>query len=207
MTVAKLSRWPAERVGFGPTRQVAAPIGTPGRRNRAAKDGPRTLKLLGRPLRQLWRRRSRSLRGGAAARRRLFGSSLGEAVTQSVAAPLLRRPPLTKPIPKSPLRDLLFNRHLRDGNLPALFADLAKRHGPVFESSLPFQKERMIFLAGERTNRWAHRRGRMYLRAKDYFRFELASSPPKRLINSFPSQSASDKIRFRIFEQRHELPV
>ena len=144
---------------------------------------------------------------GSAARRRRFGSSLGEAVTQSVAAPLLRRPPLTKPIPKAPLRHLLFNRHLREGNLPALFADLAKRHGPVFEISPPFQKERLIFLAGERTNRWAHRRGRMYLRAKDYFRFELASSPPKRLINAFPSQSPSNKIRFRIAEQRRELPA
>ena len=40
-----------------------------------------------------------------------------------------------------------------------------------------------------------------------YFRFEMASDLPKRLINSFPSQSPSDKIRFRIAEQRHELPV
>ncbi len=40
-----------------------------------------------------------------------------------------------------------------------------------------------------------------------YFRFELASRPPKRLINSFPSQSPSNKIRFRIAEQRRELPA
>ena len=27
----------------------------------------------------------------------------------------------------------------------------------------------MIFMAGPETNRWAHRNGRMHLRAKDYF--------------------------------------
>ncbi len=100
----------------------------------------------------------------------VIGRSLGEAVTKSLVAPLLQRPSLTKPIPKAPLRDLLFNRHLREGNLPALFADLAKRHGPVFELSVPFRKERMIFLAGQQTNQWAHRHGRMHLRAKEYFR-------------------------------------
>ena len=99
----------------------------------------------------------------------VISRSIIEAVTQSVAAPLLQRPPLTKPIPKAPMRHLLLNRHLREGNLPALFADLAKRHGPVFELSPPFQKERMIVLAGEQTNQWAHRHGRMYFRAKEYF--------------------------------------
>ena len=63
---------------------------------------------------------------------------------------------------------MLFNPHLRNGNIPALFADLAKEYGPVFEVRPPFSKS-MIFLAGPETNHWVHRRGRMYLRARDYF--------------------------------------
>ena len=38
----------------------------------------------------------------------------------------------------------------------------------MFEIRPPFA-EPMTFLAGSKTNRWAHRNGRMYLRAKDYF--------------------------------------
>ena len=98
-----------------------------------------------------------------------IGRSIGNAVTQSVAAPLLQRPPLTKPVPKAPLRDLLFNKHMREGNLPALFADLAAKHGPVFEMTPPFQKERTIYLASPETNQWAHKHGRMHFRAKEYF--------------------------------------
>ncbi len=98
-----------------------------------------------------------------------IGRSIATAVTQSVASPLLQHPPLTKRVPKAPLRHLLFNRHMREGNLPALFADLAARHGPVFEITPPFQKERTIYLAGPETNQWAHKHGRMYFRAKEYF--------------------------------------
>ena len=38
----------------------------------------------------------------------------------------------------------------------------------MFQIRPPFS-EPMIFLAGTETNHWAHRRGRMYLRARDYF--------------------------------------
>ena len=98
----------------------------------------------------------------------LIGRSIAAAVSESVAAPLLRRSSLTKTIPTASLRKVLLNPHVRDGNLPALFADLAKEYGPVFQLRLPFGKP-MIFLAGTETNRWAHRQGRMYLRTKDYF--------------------------------------
>ena len=98
----------------------------------------------------------------------LIGRSIADAVEHNIASPLLRRSALTKQIPRVALRRLLLNPHLRDGNFPAVFADLAKKYGPVFEIRLPF-KEPMIFLASPQTNRWAHRHGRMYLRAKDYF--------------------------------------
>ena len=98
----------------------------------------------------------------------LIGRSIAAAVTHNLAGPLLHHTALTKPLPTVPLHQFLLNRHLREGNLPALFADLANRYGPVFELRPPFS-QRVIFLAGPRMNRWVHRHGRMYLRAKDYF--------------------------------------
>ncbi len=98
----------------------------------------------------------------------LIAQSIATAVSQNFAGPLLRRSALTKDIPRVSLRKMLFNPHLRNGNIPALFADLAKEYGPVFEVRPPFSKS-MIFLAGPETNHWVHRRGRMYLRARDYF--------------------------------------
>ena len=98
----------------------------------------------------------------------LIGRSIAQAVSHNLAAPLLRRSALAKKIPRVSMRKLLLNKHIRSGNVAALFADLAEEYGPVFELRPPFAKP-MIFLAGPDTNRWVHRRGRMYLRAKDYF--------------------------------------
>ena len=98
----------------------------------------------------------------------LIGRSIAEAVVHNQAGPLLQRSHLTKQIPAVPLRQLLLNPHLRVGNVPALFADLTQKYGPVFEIRPPFAKP-MIFIAGPQTNHWVHRHGRMYLRARDYF--------------------------------------
>ena len=98
----------------------------------------------------------------------LIGRAIGDAVSESIAAPVLQRAPLTKPIPRVPLREMLFNRHLRKGRLPAFFASLAEKHGPIFELPRPFQ-DPLIVLAGLQMNRWAHRQGRTYLRSSDYF--------------------------------------
>ncbi len=91
----------------------------------------------------------------------LIGQSIATAVSHNLAGPLLRRSALSKKIPRVSLRKLLFNRNLRSGNVPAMFADLAKEYGPVFELRPPFAKP-MIFLAGPDTNRWTHRNGRIY---------------------------------------------
>ncbi len=98
----------------------------------------------------------------------LIGRSIATAVEHNIASPMLRRSSLTRKIPPVSFSQLLFHPNVRDGNIPALFADLAKKHGPVFEVRLPFKKP-MIFLAGPQTNYWTHRHGRMYLRAQDYF--------------------------------------
>ncbi len=98
----------------------------------------------------------------------LIGRAIAEAVAHNLAGPLLRRSALTKKIPTVSLHKILFNSHIREGNIPALFADLAQEYGPVFQIRPPFSNP-MIFLAGPETNHWVHRRGRMYLRARDYF--------------------------------------
>ena len=123
----------------------------------------------------------------------LIGRSMAAAVSHNLAGPLLRRSVLTKDIPTVSLRKLVLNRHIRDGNVPALFADLAQQYGPVFQISPPFAKP-MVFLAGPETNRWVHRRGRMYLRAKDYFAdFEKVYGASGVL----PSLDGADHFRLR----------
>ena len=98
----------------------------------------------------------------------LLGRSIGQAVSHNLAGPLFRRSALAREIPTVSLPRLLLNPHLRTGNVAAMFADLAERYGPVFRIRPPF-REPMIVLAGKETNHWVNRRGRMYLRARDYF--------------------------------------
>ena len=172
---------------MGPARQVAAPIGTPGRRNRAADRRPTNAQIAwaaaptasattiavapgrhGRPeapLRQVARGSGHPKLGRASA----SASAPDPADSEGAVASPAVQPASARG--QSALRCL-----------PISHSGTVR----CSRSVLPFRKERMIFLAGERTNHWAHRRGRMYLRAKDYFRFELASSPPKRLINCIP---------------------
>ena len=98
----------------------------------------------------------------------LIGRSIAAAVAQNIANPMLRRSALNKKIPVVALRRLLLSPHLRSGNIPALFAELTKEYGPVFEIRPPFAKP-MTFLAGPETNHWVHRHGRMHLMAGGYF--------------------------------------
>ena len=123
----------------------------------------------------------------------VIGRSMAEAVSHSLAGPLLRRSALTRKIPTVSLRKTLFNPHLRKGNFPALFADLAAEYGPVFQLHVPLM-DTMLFLAGPDTNRWVHRRGRMHLRTKDYFNdFEKVYGAS----GVMPSLDGADHFRMR----------
>ena len=123
----------------------------------------------------------------------LIGQAIASAVSQSIVAPALRHPSLTKPIPTVSLRDLVFNRELREGRLPAGFAILAEKYGPVFELRLPF-RQNMIVLAGLKTNEWAHRMGRVFLRSKEYFEEVDKAYGVSR---SMHSTDGADHFRFR----------
>ncbi|MXX93580.1 MAG: cytochrome P450 [Chloroflexi bacterium] len=124
----------------------------------------------------------------------LIARAIGEAVAHNMVGPALRRPSLSKPIPVVPLRELVFNRHVRDGNLNALFADIAEKHGPVYQIRPPFQKRPITVLAGAETNYWVHRHGRNYLRARDYLQdFEKVYGASGIL----PALDGADHFRYR----------
>ncbi len=123
----------------------------------------------------------------------LIGRAIAASVSQSILAPSLRRPSLTKAIPAVSLRDLVFNRELREGRLPAAFAILAEKYGPVFELRLPF-RQNMIVLAGLKTNEWAQRMGRVFLRSKEYFEGVDKAYGVSR---SMHSTDGADHFRFR----------
>ena len=123
----------------------------------------------------------------------LIGRSIAAAVSNNLAGPVLRHSRLSKKIPTVSLTKMLFNRHIRTGNVPALFADLAKEYGPVFQIRPPFAAP-MIMLAGPDTNRWVHRRGRLHLRSRDYFAdFEKVYGASGVL----PSLDGADHFRLR----------
>ena len=123
----------------------------------------------------------------------LIGRSIAAAVSHNIAGPLFRHSALAKPIPVVPLRKLLRNRHAREGNFPAFFADLAEAYGPVFQIRPPFT-DPLILLAGAETNHWAHRHGRMYLRARDYLEeFEKVYGGSGIL----PTLDGADHFRYR----------
>ena len=123
----------------------------------------------------------------------VIGRAIAAAVTESIIAPSLRKPSLTKSIPIVSLRDLVVNRELLGGRLPAGFAILAEKYGPVFELWLPF-RQNMIVLAGLDTHQWAHRMGRIFLRAKEYFEGVDKAYGVSRSMHSI---DGADHFRFR----------
>ncbi len=123
----------------------------------------------------------------------LIGRSIAEAVSENITGSIFRRAALTKDIPRVKLRKLLRSKHVRSGNLPALFAELHQEYGPVCGLKPPFQ-ERMIFLTGPETNHWVHRNGRMHLRARDYLEdFEKVYGGAGLL----PALDGADHFRYR----------
>ncbi|MDE2652192.1 MAG: cytochrome P450 [Gemmatimonadetes bacterium] len=125
----------------------------------------------------------------------LIGRSIADAVSESLVSPTRRHTAFVKKIPTVSLPGLLRNPHVRDGNLNALFANLAEEYGPVFRIRLPFS-ERMTFLAGLETNEWVQKRGRRYLRTRDYFSdFEKVYGA----VGVLPALDGADHFRLRKF--------
>jgi cytochrome P450 len=122
-----------------------------------------------------------------------IGRSLGEAVRSTIARSPRHSLPSRK-IPRLQLRKLLFNPHLRSGNVPALFADLAEQYGPVFELRPPLSRRSYIFLAGPEVNRWVQKHGRLFLRAKEYLASVEEAHGTSRTIHTM---DGADHFHFR----------
>lgn len=98
----------------------------------------------------------------------LIGRTISAAVKDTIASPLLRRPSFMKKIPSVSLFKMIRNRNLWNGNMPAMFADLAKEYGPVYRINSLYRGP-MTFAVGADINRWVHRKGRMYLTSRKYY--------------------------------------
>ena len=123
----------------------------------------------------------------------LIGRSIADAVEQNINNPLFGRSHLSKKIPRVPFHRVLLNPHVRTGNIPALFAELTKKYGPVFEVGIPFSKPN-IFIAGPEANRWVRRHGRKYLTSRNYFaQFEKVYEAT----GTLPSLDGADHFRYR----------
>ena len=98
----------------------------------------------------------------------LIGRTISAAVRETIASPLLRRRSFTKQIPTVSLFKMVRNRNLWNGNMPAMFADLAKEYGPIYRIN-PLYRKPMTFAAGAEINRWVHRKGRLYLTSRKFY--------------------------------------
>ena len=99
----------------------------------------------------------------------LINRTISDAVQQTAISPKFKRPAFTRSIPKLRLKSLISNRHLWDGNLSALFANLSEEYGPVFKIEAPLRRSRTV-LAGPSVNDWVRRNSRKFLTPRHYFR-------------------------------------
>ncbi len=101
-------------------------------------------------------------------------------ITRTIATAVrgicLQPPPMryasSKPVPKIGIWDIVKNRkarrHIWAGSIAKLMAEIYRSHGGVVELKMPFSKQRLVIIVGHETNQWFNRKGRNYLRTKDY---------------------------------------
>ena len=122
----------------------------------------------------------------------LIGRTIVEAVSSSYRPPQSLRAARRRSIPVVRLRDLLRSQTFRSGNVPKFMAEKVKELGPVFELRSPGRT--MVVLGGTEMNRWVGRRGRLFLRTRDYldaFQKEWGTS------RSIASLDGADHFRMR----------
>ena len=96
----------------------------------------------------------------------LIGRTIAEAVRSSYRPPASIRSVRRRSIPVVGLYGLLSSRTFRSGNISKFMAEKEKELGPVFRIDAGGRK--LTVLAGAGMNRWIGRRGRLFLRTRDY---------------------------------------
>ena len=95
----------------------------------------------------------------------LFGRAVLAAVRSSYSPP----PSVAQAgdaLPTVGLMQCLRSASFRSGNLPKFFGEQAERIGSAFKLKLPGKE--FVVLAGAEMNHWVGRKGRLYLRTRDY---------------------------------------
>lgn len=122
----------------------------------------------------------------------LIGRAIGPAVRSSYRPPESMRAARRRPLPTVGLWDMLSSKAIRAGNLPKFFAEKNKELGPIFRLKVPGRS--LIALSGVEINRWVGKKGRLYLRTRDYleaFQKEWGTA------RSIASMDGDDHFRMR----------
>ena len=122
----------------------------------------------------------------------LFGQAIRSAVGDSDPASTQPARPKRLPVPKVKLSSYLKSKHLRKKDLCRFLSEMHEEYGPVFRLGL--LGEGSVVLAGADMNQWAARRGRLYLRTRDYLEdFQSAWGTAR----SIASMDGADHFRMR----------
>ncbi|MDE0625563.1 MAG: cytochrome P450 [Bryobacterales bacterium] len=122
----------------------------------------------------------------------LIARAIALAVRSSYRPPESMRAARRRPLPGVSLWDMVSSKSFRAGNLPKFMAEKRKELGPVFRLKVPGRK--IVVLAGIEANRWVSRKGRFYLRTRDYledFQTEWGAA------RSIASLDGADHFRMR----------
>ncbi len=128
----------------------------------------------------------------------LISRAIFSSVQETVISPSFRKTPLSKRIPTIPTIGSIMSAYAHHGNMPAIFADLTEKYGPVYQYKPPF-KEPFIFISGPKVNAWCQRNARLYMTSGNYFRQLEEAYGASGLITSL---DGADHFRLRkIFSQ------
>ena len=122
----------------------------------------------------------------------LFGRAVLAAVGSSYSPPATLRVGGRRALPAVGLWACLSSPSFRAKNLPKFFAEKAEQLGPAFTLKLPGKS--FVVLAGAEMNHWIGRKGRLYLRTRDYLEdFQTAWGTAR----SIASMDGADHYRMR----------
>lgn len=96
----------------------------------------------------------------------LIGQSLAVAVQATFKTPVTSSVVPRRNPPKIGFWDCVLSKPLRSGNLPEFFAEQHEKYGPV--AILKPVKKKTYVISGAEVNAMVHRRGRLFLRSKEY---------------------------------------
>lgn len=122
----------------------------------------------------------------------LFGQAIRSAVGDSDLDAVQPTRQKRLPVPKVKLSSYLKSKSIRKKDFCRFLGEMCEEYGPVFNLSI-FGRDTIV-LAGAEMNQWVARRGRLYLRTRDYLEdFQTAWGTAR----SIASMDGADHFRMR----------